>query len=411
MPPADRGPLRAMFVATSMPVGGAETLLVDLIRRMDRSRILPELCCLKRFDSLGESLSKEVPSFAGLLRGKYDVAVLRRLERLMRRRRIDATITVGPGDKMFWGRLAARLSGVPVVCSALHSTGVPDRVEWPNRLLAPLNDAFIAVADSHGRYLSEHEGCPAAKVRVIPNGVDVERFHPRWPDRKLQAAFGLRPDAPTVGIVAALRPEKNHEMFLFTAALVRAALPETRFLIVGEGPQRAKLELLSRRLGIAEAVRFLGVRRDVPELLSLIDVAVLTSRMETNPLSLLEAMAAEKPVVATRVGSVEESVAEGRSGYLIAPGDSRAMAERIVELLRDRRRAATMGRAGRESVIARWSVERMVRGYEDLIAEIYASKCDKEQGTAGGGREPGSEARDSGVGLGESEVRGRGFGN
>ena len=376
MPLADRGPLRVMFVTTSMPVGGAETLLVELVRRMDRSRFLPELCCLKRFDSLGEALAEEIPAFTGLLAGKFDVAVLWRLVRLMRRRRIDAVVTVGPGDKMFWGRLAARLAGVPVVCSALHSTGLPDHVELPNRLLSPLSDAFIAVAESHGCHLADHEGCPAKKVRVIPNGVDLQRFHPRWPDRKLQRELDLDPGTPTVGIIAALRPEKNHELFLHVAALVHVELPETRFLIVGDGPQRSKLEALARSLGVEKAVRFLGTRRDVPELLSLMDVVMLTSHMEANPLCLLEAMASEKPVVASRVGSITESVHDGRTGYLAAPGDSQGMATRVLELLQDRRRASSMGRAAREAVIARWSVDRMVRGYEDLIAEIYSAKCE-----------------------------------
>ena len=250
----------------------------------------------------------------------------------MRRRRIDAVVTVGPGDKMFWGRLAAWLAGVPVICSALHSTGLPDHVEAANRLLAPLTDAFVAVAESHGCYLAAHEGCPAEKVRVIPNGIDVERFHPRWPDRRLQAELNLDPAAPVAGIVAALRPVKNHEMFLHVAALVHAALPAARFLVVGDGPERPRLEALARSLGIAEAVRFVGTRSDVPELLALMDVVLLTSHMEANPICLLEAMASEKPVVATRVGSVAESVLDGRTGYLVAPGDSQGMAARVLEL-------------------------------------------------------------------------------
>ena len=350
-------------------------MLVELVRRMDRARFLPELCCLKRFDSLGETLAEEIPAFTGLLAGKFDVEVLWRLTRLMRRRRIDAVVTVGPGDKMFWGRLAARLAGVPVVCSSLHSTGLPDHVEWPNRLLSPLSDAFIAVAESHGSYLTSHEGCSADKVRVIPNGVDLQRFHPRWPDRKLQRELDLDADAPTIGIIAALRPEKNHELFLSVAALVQAELPKARFLIVGDGPLRSKLEAFARSLGVEEAVRFLGIRRDVPELLSLMDVVMLTSKMEANPLCLLEAMASEKPVVASRVGSVTESVQDGRTGYLVAADDSQGMAARVLELLQDRRRASSMGRAAREAVIAHWSVDRMVRGYEDLITDIYSAKC------------------------------------
>jgi glycosyltransferase involved in cell wall biosynthesis len=385
MAPDDRGPLRVMFVITSMPVGGAETLLVELVRRLDRERFSPELCCLKYLDPLGEVLAREIPAFTGLLTHKYDFAVLWRLARLIRRRRIDAVITVGAGDKMFWGRLAAWLAGVPVICSALHSTGLPDRVELPNRLLAPITDAFIAVAGPHGRYLAQHEGCPADKVRVIPNGVDLERFHPRWPDRQLQQELGLRPENPVVGIVAALRPEKNHPLFLRAAALVHRELPQARFLVVGDGPQRDELESLAAELSISEVVYFLGTRHDVPEVLALVDVLVLSSHIEANPISILEAMAAEKPVVATRVGSVEETVVDGKTGYLVAPDEAGGVAGRVVELLQDRPRAAAMGRAGRERVIANWSIDRTVQGYQDLIAGIYAAKAHRASGRKSAG--------------------------
>ena len=392
VPLEDRGPLRVMFVLTSMPVGGAETLLAELIRRMNRARFLPELCCLKELGPLGEELANACPAHTGLLQNKYDVAVLWRLARLLRQRRIDAVVTVGPGDKMFWGRLAAWLAGTPVICSALHSTGLPDRVERPNRLLAPLTDAFIAVAGPHGRYLAAHEGCPADKVRVIPNGVDLGKFRPRWPSEALRRELDLPPGLPTAAIVAALRPEKNHELFLRAAAIVQRQLPQARFLVVGDGPRRKELEILARQLSLDESVRFLG-RRDVPEVLALADVFVLTSHMEANPVSILEAMAVEKPVVATRVGSVPETVLEGKTGFLAAPGAADEIAARMVELLRSPDAAAAMGRAGREEVIAHWSVERMVSGYEELLSEIYA------QGGAGGGPK-GIRDREAGIGKG-----------
>ena len=374
-PLADRGPLRVMFVITSMPVGGMEALLVELIRRLDRSRFEPELCCLKYLDVLGEALAEEIPVFTGLLKHKYDFGVLWRLKKLLHERRIDAIVTIGAGDKMFWGRLAGRLAGVPVICSALHSTGMPDRVELLNRLLAPLTDAFIGVAETHGRYLAEGEGCPAAKVRVIPNGVDVEKFHPRWPVASLQGEFCLAPGTPVVGIVAALRPEKNHELFLQAAKLIHQALPTTKFLVIGDGPRRAELECFARDLGLNEAVRFTGTRGDVPEMLSLVDVILLTSHMEANPASILEAMACEKPVVATRVGSVPETVLDGRTGFLVPPGDAYELARLTLDLLCHPDHAALLGRAGREHVIAHWSVARMVKGYQDLIADLYEKKA------------------------------------
>ena len=324
---------------------------------------------------IGEALAEEIPVFTGLLKHKYDFAVLWRLKKLMRVRRIDALVTIGAGDKMFWGRLAGRLAGVPVICSALHSTGMPDRVEFLNRLLAPLTDAFIGVAQTQGRYLAEKEGCPAAKVHVIPNGVDVEKYHPRWPVESLQQEFCLAPGSPVVGIVAALRPEKNHELFLQAAKLVHEALPTTKFLVIGDGPRRAELECYAQDLGLNEAVRFTGTRSDVPEILSLVDVILLTSQMEANPVSIMEAMACEKPVVATRVGSVPETVLDGRTGYLAPPGDAYELAGRTLDLLCHPDHAALLGRAGREQVIAHWSVDRMVKGYQDLIAELYEKKA------------------------------------
>ncbi|HEX4132355.1 MAG TPA: glycosyltransferase [Pirellulales bacterium] len=374
--PDDRGPLRVMFVLTSMPVGGAETLLVNLVRRMDRTRFEPELCCLKTFGPLGEVLSQEMPAFTGLLQHKYDLAVLPRLTRLLRQRRIDAVVTVGTGgDRMFWGRLAAWCAGVPVVLSAIHSTGYPNHVELPNRLLAPWTDGFIAVAEPHGRYLATHEGCRADKVSVIPNGVDVERFSPRAVEESLRREIALPADAPVAAIVAALRPEKNHELFLRAAAEVLKQHPTAQFLVIGDGPQRSMLEALAGELGTNRAVHFLGTRHDVPELLALSRVLVLSSHMEANPVSILEAMACGVPVVATRVGSVDEAVHDGSTGYLTEPGNAAAIAERIAGLFDDPERAQAMGRVAREHVVARWSLEQMVQGYEDLIHRIYTAKC------------------------------------
>ena len=365
-----------MFVITSMPVGGAETLLVNLVRRLDRSRFEPELCCLKQLGPLGEVLAEEIPTFTGLLAHKYDFAVLGRLTRLLRERKIDAVVTVGTGgDKMFWGRLAAWRAGVPVILSALHSTGLPDHVERPNRLLAPITDGFIGVAEPHGRYLISNEGCPARKVFVIPNGVDTERFKPLEPDESLRAKLDLPPGVPVAAIVAALRPEKNHELFLRSAALVRQQHPNAHFLVIGDGGRRAELESVARSLGLSESVHFLGTRSDIPELLALVDVLVLTSHMEANPVSIMEGLACGKPVVSTNVGSICETVKDGVNGYLTNPGDEVEIAHKIAHLFAHSGELDSMGEQGRSIVVNKWSLERMVSGYQDLIRGIYTSKC------------------------------------
>lgn len=369
-----------MFVITSMPVGGAETLLVEIIRRMDRQRFMPELCCLKEPGPLGEVLAGEgVPVHAGFIdpNNKYDFRVLRRLRRLIKKQRVDAVVTVGTGgDKMFWGRLAAWMAGVPVICSALHSTGLPDHVERMNRLLTPLTDAFVAVAKPHGEYLAKNEGCPAERVCVIPNGVDVDRFSPREPDTSIRAELGLPPEGPVIGIIAALRPEKDHEKFLEVASLVQQSVPEASFLIVGDGDRRAQLEATAAELGLGRSVVFAGTQSDIPQILATLDVFLLTSKMEANPVSIMEAMAMERPVVAFDVGSIHQTVLDRETGVLVPPGDVQQMAAEVINLLNHPEVRAALGRAAREHMVECWSVDAMVGGYEQMIEEIYRSKTD-----------------------------------
>jgi glycosyltransferase involved in cell wall biosynthesis len=363
-----------MFLQTDMRIGGAEMVTANIIRRLDRSRFAPELCCLKELGTLGEALAGEIPVHAGLLRNKYDLRVWPRLTRLLRTRSPDAVITVGAGDKMFWGRLAARRAGVPAILSALHSSGWPDGVGRLNRMLTPITDGFIAVAHSHGRFLVENEGFPASKVTIIPNGVDTTRFAPRADAAAVRREVGIGDTDQVVGIVAALRPEKNHELFLNMAACVVQQLPATRFLIIGDGPCRGALEQVARERGLAAHVQFLGARDDVPRLLAALDVFALTSHIEANPISILEAMSSGRPVVATDVGSIHEAVEDGRSGFLVSPGDAGAFAERVTRLLCDSALRQSMGTAARRCVHERWSLDRMVTGYEQLIESVYTRK-------------------------------------
>jgi glycosyltransferase involved in cell wall biosynthesis len=195
----------------------------------------------------------------------------------------------------------------------------------------------------------------------------------------VRRSLDIDPQAPVAAIVAALRPEKNHEQFLRVAAEVRKRLPAARFLIVGDGPERPMLEQLAGELGLNDAVLFLGTRSDISDLLAACDVFVLTSRMEANPVSILEAMAAGKPVVAPCVGSIGESVIDRVTGYLTAPGDDAEVVDRVTELLADRPLAERLGATGREAVCARWSLEAMVTGYEDLLKSIYNQKCDRRR--------------------------------
>ena len=376
--PNPKRPLKALFVITSMPVGGAETLLVNLLRNFRPSHIVPSIACLKEKGPLGDEIAKEFKLTEHWLKGKYDLRVLPRLADHIRKEKIDALISVGAGDKMFWGRLAARFASVPVICSALHSTGWPDGVGRWNRWLTPITDAFIAVAKPHGQFLVDFEKFPASKVAVIPNGVDTIRFQPNHESRsQVRKDLGLAPDTPLVGIVAALRPEKNHTLFLNAASKVIGEIPKAHFVIVGDGSERTKIENTIAAMNLGKKVSLLGTRSDTPRLLAAMDVFALSSHNEASPVSILEALSCGVPVVSTRVGSVAESVHDQRNGFTVEPGDRDALAERIQYLLMNKETAEMMGNVGREHVQSHGSLETMVRMYEHLIHSIFDRKTNR----------------------------------
>jgi|GEM_PF-469251 len=370
-----RRPLKTMFIITSMPVGGAETLLVNMLDRFDPERIKPEVVCLKEPGPLGDKIADRHIVHSRLLEKKWDVSILPRLSRLMRDRQIDAVVTVGAGDKMFWGRLAANRAGVPVVCSALHSTGWPDGIGKLNRLLTKITDGFIAVADHHGEYLSQHEDIPEERVHIVRNGIDCDRF---VPDKRARVALrkelALDQKTRVVGIVAALRPEKNHAMFVDVAKLVCTKRDDVHFVIVGDGPERSSVEASIAKHGLTDKVHLLGTRHDTPQICAGLDLFLLCSHNEASPVSILESLACEVPVVSTRVGSVAETVVDGETGFLVDKDDRDSMAWHVLALLENEGMREQLGSFGRDLVLKMGSLDSMVAGYTDLIESIYDQK-------------------------------------
>jgi glycosyltransferase involved in cell wall biosynthesis len=369
-------PLKLSFIITSLPVGGAETLLVNLVRRLDKSLVQPQVICLKEAGELGEAIAREVPLHSHLLSGKFDFRILPRLIYAFRSQQTDAVITIGAGDKMFWGRLAAKFAKVPVICSALHSTGWPDGVGKLNRMLTPITDGFVACAQNHAQFMVEHEGFPKSKVFMIPNGVDTLRFKPNASLRGcLRDELNLPEDSKLVGIVAALREEKNHLQLVLAARDILREHPNTHFVVVGDGPMRGSIENAIRENGLTAHFHLLGSRNDTHLILPALDAFVLTSKNEANPVSILEALACGIPVAAPKVGSIHETVINGKTGLLTTPLDPFSTADAVSRLLDNAIWARQLGDNGRNEVEQFWSLEAMVGGYEKLVVMLYNSKA------------------------------------
>ncbi len=371
-------PVPVLFVLTDLRVGGMERKVAEIVQCTNPQLIKPVIACMKEAGPLApEVRAAGIEVYANLLRHKFDLLVLWRLVRLIRLLGIKVVCTVGDGgDRMFWGRLAARLAGVEGIVSTHHSTRNPSGgriIDRPNRWLTPWNDAYVAVAKSAGKYLVEQEDLPAKKVVVIYNGVEPDRYNGEN-RTAARAALGLADDEPTIVHVAALRPEKAHDVLLKAAKIVVAQVPQAKFLMVGGGDLQASIEAERDQMGLADNVQLLGRRSDIPELLAAADISVLCSypMVETFPNSVLEAMSSRKPVVCTNVGSIAEQITDGVEGYLIESGDHQALAERFLTLIKDPVLRQQMGERGRQVVIDNFSTARMVGDREQLFLSLAA---------------------------------------
>jgi glycosyltransferase involved in cell wall biosynthesis len=191
---------------------------------------------------------------------------------------------------------------------------------------------------------------------------------------QLRAELGVKSDIPLIGIVARLVPIKRHEWFLEAADKVRQRYPECQFLLVGDGERRRELEHLAGQLGLTRQVHFLGWRCDLERIYADLDLVALTSANEGSPVSLIEAMAAGRPVVSTQVGGVADIVEDKVTGLLVPPGDATALAEAITTLLDDSQRRSRMGKTGRERVYPAFDAQRLVRDIDQLYTNLLLNK-------------------------------------
>ncbi len=332
----------------------------------------------------GKSLDQLVilPALGREIRGWHDFVAFAALNRLIRRIRpqIVHTHTAKAGAL---GRLAAWLAGVPVIVHTYH--GHVFHGYFPpaktrlflaiERWLAKRTDRLLTVSETVRSELLSLGIGTAERLVVVPLGLDLELYVGAGALRgQLRAELDVGEDTLLVGIVARLVPIKAHEVFLEAAAEVGRRLPQSRFLVVGDGARRPELETLAGRLGLQDRVRFLGWRRDLDRIYADLDIVALTSRNEGSPISLIEAMAAGRPVVATRVGGVPDLVEDGVTGCLVPPGDANALAEAMVGLLTDPDRRQAMGQAGRKRVIPAFSAERLLDDIDHLYRGLLREK-------------------------------------
>ena len=373
---------RVLNVVPTLMCGGTENQFMALARTLDRTRFDVEFACLRRWGGFVEELEQRniplteypVPTF----RSVTALAQQARLARHIVRRGVQIVHAYNFYGNVFAtppARLVAPVTIASIRDRAPYLTAMQKRVQ---RYACQFADCILVNADAVKDWLIG-DGYDASKISVIRNGVDLSRFDNAPPRSELHRELGLPDGTPLVGVISRLTRLKGLEHFLEAAAMVRARVPNARFLIAGETSPMdreylGELQQYAERCGVAESVIFTGLRRDVPAVLSSLDVSVMPSLNEALSNVVLESMAAGAPTVATRVGGTPEAIVDGVTGVLVPPADSRALADAIVHLLHDTRLATHLGTAARAHIVDHFSVRRMVRSTEDLYMELLERK-------------------------------------
>jgi glycosyltransferase involved in cell wall biosynthesis len=366
------GPARqALYLTAELPKRGFDTRLVWGPSGQDEGQMDPPSGLPNTY----------LPYLGRALAPVDDIRAERDLVHIMRRWRPQVVHThMAKAGAL--GRIAAKQAGVPVVVHTFHGhvlqsyfSDLKNRTfATIERELAKRTDALVAVAPSvRDDLLALGIGRPE-QWHVVPVGVDLDPLLSSRPDqREARVSLGLPLEGPIVGCVGRLVAIKDHATLFEAARQVLERHPETTFVLAGDGELREQLTAAARRL-LGDRVIFMGWVQDLPALYAACDVVALTSQLEGTPVALIEASAAGKPVVATRVGGVREVVRDGNTGWLVAPGDPVGMAANIAALLEDPAGAKRMGQEGAIWVRDRFGQERLADDLTALYGELLARK-------------------------------------
>jgi glycosyltransferase involved in cell wall biosynthesis len=369
--------LNVLQLLVGFTVGGAEKLVLQLAPLMRERGFRTVVVCLKGPGVVGDLLQAQ--GFVARALGETRRTLGARffdLFRLLRRERIQILHSHLFAANVV-GRVVGKLAGVPVILSAVHGTD-----DWmrPRHLLADRATAIFAdrittCSRAVLEYTAGKTGIPPARFVPVFNGVPLRGFQPPVDREEKRRTLGLTEGAVVCAAGRLDEPGKGFRYFLESAALLLGKGMRVDFCLAGDGPSRGSLEALARRLGLGERFKFLGERLDIPDIFAVADVVVVPSVSEGFGLTVVEAMAARKPVVASRVGGIPEIVEDGMNGILVPPGDSHALAAGIRRLLEDRALAETLARQGYATASERFPIERMADRLAVLYREVYTRKA------------------------------------
>jgi len=352
---------------------GAEILAADLARQL-KGNYRFVFFCLDEIGPLGHQLEAEGFDVVDLARSPgVDFKLAKRL-RLATRQHEVKLLHAHQYTPFFYAAMSRRLSPAPPVLFTEHGRHYPDhrRIKRliANRFLVRRIDRMTAVGRFVKQALIEYEGLAADRIQVIHNGIEPSPFSDQDPRAAFCDEVGLDPGKPICLHVARFHPVKDHGTAIHAFARVVAQIPQAALVLAGDGENRGKMESLAQDLKVAENLRFLGVRADIPRLMAAVDLLLLSSLSEGLSVTLLEAMAASLPIAATDVGGNSEVVIHGQTGLLSLRGDAAALAMNMLTLIKDPKLRASMGEKGRKRLDQYFTQQQMHTAYNDLYQQM-----------------------------------------
>lgn len=354
-----------MQVTWSLVAGGAEMYALTLASGLNPRSYRTLMCGVDQGGALeAEIARRDIPYFVMNRRQGIDWRLMWRMFELFRRERVDV-IQTHHFNQLFYCLPAALLLGIRVIHTE-HSVEAYKRrrLRWALKLLSGFVHRVTVIGGDGQRVLSQQVGIPAQKLRIIRAAVDLRRFQEDRAQSRRQ--LEIEAQRPVAVIVARLFPEKNHILLLAAFKEVLKTVPDALLMIVGDGVEEKSIRDEIELLQLGASVRMLGVRRDIPMILAAADAFVLCSDREGLPIAVLEAMAAARPVVATRVGDLPAVVQDGQTGLLVDARHQKQLADAIGSLLSDPQRAQRLGQNGRHCVARDFSLEQMIQEHETL---------------------------------------------
>jgi glycosyltransferase involved in cell wall biosynthesis len=334
-------PIRVIHIVDKLSMDGANPsscafLLQNWIQCLDKSEFEVSVCTLRKPDPAGQTLEGNGIRVIYLGGGKYSSKNIGRIAELLHQERADIAHLHGYRATNF-GRIASRKVRIMNIVHEHAALGLLPHQYLADLILRNCTDAAIAVSESVKKFMIRVRHIPPSKIRVIWNGIILADYKKR--DKatcyKKKFELGIPEGAPVIGTVTRLREEKGIEYFIRAIPAILKEFPAAMFLIVGDGPLKKSLEDMARDLGVAQQIKFLGFRIDVPELLSILDVNVIPSLKEGFPLSFVEAMSVGNAIVASEVGGMLEIAHDSRSVLFVRPADSQEIAARVLFLLKN----------------------------------------------------------------------------